>query len=72
MEEWAEGKIFLHFLRHQTLLTPAQLRPVEVDLSEYLGALSDVTGELGRVAVNRAAERDFDAVHVVLQVGFLY
>ena len=35
---------------------------------EYIGALSDFSGEIGRMAVASAAKRDVEAVRCVLQV----
>lgn len=68
IEEWVEGTLLSHFSRHQSLLTISDLLPVRVDASEYVGGLSDLTGELGRAAVTRAAARDYQGVHDILQV----
>jgi predicted translin family RNA/ssDNA-binding protein len=55
LEEYAEAKLFLHWLEKGDLLPSTQL---DVSAEEYLGALSDLTGELGRHAVLRATARD--------------
>lgn len=39
-----------------------------VSSHEYIGALSDFTGEIGRIAVASASKRDLAAVRCVLQV----
>lgn len=55
-EEYAEAACYVSYLEHQTLPTPDELG---VDIDTYLGALSDVIGELVRKAVNSAADGDY-------------
>lgn len=68
VEEWVEGSLLAHFNRHKSLLTISDMLPVRVDAAEYVGGLSDLTGELGRAAVSRASARDYQGVHDILQV----
>ncbi|KAL8272757.1 hypothetical protein Esti_003307 [Eimeria stiedai] len=61
LEEYAEARIFLHFLETKKLLPFQSLKGLRVD--EFLGGLVDCTGELNRFAVLRATEGDERAVH---------
>ncbi|KAL8444284.1 hypothetical protein Emag_005545 [Eimeria magna] len=73
LEEYAEARIFLHFLETRKLLPFQSLQGLRID--EYLGGLVDCTGELNsfylswrlmvefRFAVLRATEGDERAVH---------
>jgi predicted translin family RNA/ssDNA-binding protein len=63
-----EGRLFLYFIRTKGLLTIEDFLPVEIEISEYIGGLSDLTGELGRYAVVQASKRNYEAVHDILQV----
>jgi translin len=60
LEEYTEGKAFLHFLETGRLITAKELKVV--DAEEYLLGLCDFTGELMRYAVLRATKRDKKAV----------
>jgi len=71
IEEWVEGRLFLAFAQTRTLLTIADLLPVTVEAGEYVGGLSDLTGELGRIAVARASQRDAAAVQDILQADLI-
>ena len=51
-------------------LANGQTAPL-IEATEYIGALSDFTGEIGRVAVVKAAARDIDAVKRVLETQSL-
>ena len=55
--EWVENK---------RILSKEEMKVVSSD--EYIGALSDFTGEIGRIAVVSASKRDLEAVKKVLQV----
>lgn len=72
LEEYAEAKLFSVWLfgkdgssKRGELLLPEDF---EVPLSpeEYLGGLCDLTGEIGRFAVQRGTARDTDAVKLSL------
>jgi predicted translin family RNA/ssDNA-binding protein len=60
IEEYAEARIFKHYLEHGCLLTSVAMPLATRD--EYLGGLLDFTGELNRFAVLRATARDVGAV----------
>ncbi|KAL8443766.1 hypothetical protein Emed_006576 [Eimeria media] len=61
LEEYAEARIFLHFLETRKLLPFQSLKGLRAE--EFLGGLVDCTGELNRYAVLRATEGDERAVH---------
>jgi predicted translin family RNA/ssDNA-binding protein len=70
VEEWAEGVLFLEWTRNQRILTKSELGSF-VTNGEYIGALSDFTGEIGRMAVYFASQRNIDAVHQILQADLI-
>ena len=65
IEEWVEARLFEEFLQTQTVLTRQSLA-VEFDqkitIPEYVGGLSDLTGEIGRIAVLYGTSRDLNAL----------
>lgn len=65
LEEWAEGKMTLQWALDKTILSKADM--AIVNTSEYIGALSDFTGEIGRMAVASAVKRDIERVKEVQQ-----
>eukprot|EP00216_Chloropicon_sp_CCMP2111_P003480 CAMPEP_0198238662 /NCGR_PEP_ID=MMETSP1446-20131203/4275_1 /TAXON_ID=1461542 ORGANISM="Unidentified sp, Strain CCMP2111" /NCGR_SAMPLE_ID=MMETSP1446 /ASSEMBLY_ACC=CAM_ASM_001112 /LENGTH=219 /DNA_ID=CAMNT_0043921129 /DNA_START=104 /DNA_END=760 /DNA_ORIENTATION=- len=60
LEEYAEARIFQHYLSHGKLLTSTAMEDVEKE--EYLGGVLDFSGELNRYAVARATARDIASV----------
>lgn len=58
-EEYAEAFAFLVFIEESRLATRDEM---QVTIDEYLGGLADLTGELGRLAVIKATERDVATV----------
>jgi len=60
MEEYAESKIFFEYITKQQIPTLSSLG--FVDSTEYLGGLIDFTGEITRVAVLLATERNITKV----------
>lgn len=69
IEEWAEGMLFLEWMTSRKLLTKAELGIVN-DV-EYIGGLSDFTGEIGRVAVAYATNRNIEGVKEVMQTDVI-
>lgn len=69
MEEWAEGALTLAWVEHKRILAPAEM-PL-INHAEYIGALSDFTGEIGRLAVMHAGKRDFAAVREIYQADLV-
>jgi predicted translin family RNA/ssDNA-binding protein len=65
LEEWAEGALTVEWAEHRRILPIAEMKIVSP--YEYVGALSDFTGEIGRFAVASASKRDVAAVRSVLQ-----
>eukprot|EP01034_Spumella_vulgaris_P025994 gene25994-32511_t len=66
LEEWAEGKLTLEWAESKRVMTKAELAPI--NSTEYVGALSDFTGEIGRIAVMQASKRDLESVREIHQV----
>jgi predicted translin family RNA/ssDNA-binding protein len=65
LEELAEAAMTLHWVRTRTVLSKQDASTalgLELNTTEYVGALSDLTGEMGRIAVQRATVRDETAV----------
>lgn len=65
LEEWAEASLLLAWVTDRRIESLLDLEPVNT--VEYLGALSDFTGEIGRLAVIRATSRDMLYVRQVLE-----
>ena len=69
LEEWAEGAITLEWAKSGRVLSKQEVGNGILNNHEYVGALSDFTGEIGRMAVASASRRDIDAVRKVQQAG---
>lgn len=67
LEEYGEGAITLGWARSQQVLTREEVGDGIMNTHEYVGALSDFTGEIGRMAVASASKRDLDSVRKVQQ-----
>lgn len=65
LEEYGEAEIFRAWRAEGKLLSRADIGLV--NSAEYVGALVDFTGEMGRYAVLRATNRDHDAVRACLE-----
>src|SRR3546814_20560696 len=59
-QEYAEGLLLAHWVKDKRVLRKAEIGIVNTH--EFIGALSDFTGEIGRVAVAKASQRDKDTV----------
>lgn len=70
LEEWCEARMLLDWCREKTVPAMADL-PHQLTAWEYLGGLSDFTGELGRLAVRLAANKDFAAVQEIAEADAL-
>ncbi len=66
LEEWAEAAMFIDFVKDGTISTKASMGGL-VNSFEYIGALSDFTGEIGRLAVAKASQREFEAVERIME-----
>lgn len=60
LEEYAEGMIFLHWMRTREILYMGAMPRLKHE--EYIGGIVDFTGEIGRFAVACATRRDADDV----------
>lgn len=77
LEEYAEAKLFHVWLYgkvdDQEAPTGEILAPndfsIEINPEEYLGGLCDLTGEVGRYAVQRGTARDTDGVKLCLKTN---
>eukprot|EP00301_Raphidiophrys_heterophryoidea_P020933 c5497_g1_i1.p1 GENE.c5497_g1_i1~~c5497_g1_i1.p1 ORF type:complete len:448 (-),score=111.38 c5497_g1_i1:74-1417(-) len=65
MEEYAEACLLKEWLENKRLASRKDLGFVNSE--EYVGALCDLTGEIGRYAVTRATHRDVSAVEQCLE-----
>lgn len=65
LEEWAEGILTLEWAVSKRVVPKEELKICNT--AEYVGALSDFTGEIGRMAVAKAVKRDLDGVRETLQ-----
>ncbi|KAL3903901.1 MAG: hypothetical protein SGILL_010269, partial [Bacillariaceae sp.] len=76
LEEYAEAKLFQVWLLGKdggdaskgTLLLPGDFA-IDLTPEEYLGGLCDLTGEVGRYAVQRGTARDYDGVRLCLEAN---
>jgi predicted translin family RNA/ssDNA-binding protein len=76
LEEYAEAKLFYVWLLGSDsedqpkgyLLLPKDF-PIPLEYEEYLGGLCDLTGEIGRVAVQRGTLRDYAGVRMCLEAN---
>eukprot|EP00551_Chaetoceros_affinis_P007295 CAMPEP_0203674278 /NCGR_PEP_ID=MMETSP0090-20130426/15585_1 /ASSEMBLY_ACC=CAM_ASM_001088 /TAXON_ID=426623 /ORGANISM="Chaetoceros affinis, Strain CCMP159" /LENGTH=514 /DNA_ID=CAMNT_0050540113 /DNA_START=115 /DNA_END=1659 /DNA_ORIENTATION=- len=84
LEEYAEAKLFQVWLVGKDgdngdengnskakgkLLTPVEFSTIKLEPGEYLGGLCDLTGEVGRYAVQRGTQRDSDGVQFCLETN---
>jgi predicted translin family RNA/ssDNA-binding protein len=79
MEEYAEGKLFYVWLLGMDEAAPTEkasgiiLRPDDFEIAlepdEYLGGLCDLTGEIGRFAVQQGTARDTEGVKQCLDAN---
>lgn len=61
-EEFVEARLFLMFVKDESV---GEISGVKIEPEEYLGGLSDYTGELLRRATLLATKQQFDQVQVV-------
>lgn len=73
VEEYVEAKLFAAWLEPNAdmtasgkILVPADFTVLALQPDEYLGGLCDLTGEIGRYAVQRGTKRDVDGVRLCL------
>ena len=66
LEEFAEAKIFLHYLQSSSLLPSSSFHFLES--TEYLGGVIDFTGEVTRTCVAEATNRNIFKVKEIKQL----
>jgi predicted translin family RNA/ssDNA-binding protein len=82
LEEFVEAKMFAAWLgvadvvtysgsppEKGTLLLPQDFGTIPIEAEEYLGGLCDLTGEIGRYAVQRGTNRDYEGVQACLEAN---
>ena len=72
LEEYAEAKLYHNWLMGETkgqLLHPNDFKTVSLEPGDYLGGLCDLTGEVGRYAVQRGTKRDSEGVQFCLETN---
>lgn len=60
LEEYLEAELFYQAMQGQDLQF---IENLDIRADQYIGALSDLTGELTRQAVLRATDKDYEAVN---------
>lgn len=65
LEEWAEGAMTYEWVINKRIILKHELEIVSSH--EYIGAISDFTGEVGRLAVALASKRDIKSVKEILE-----
>ena len=74
LEEYIEARLFYGWIGSNfskpvgLILTPTEFA-VKVEPKEYIGGLCDLTGEIGRFAVQRGTVRDVESVQLCLQTN---
>lgn len=66
LEEWCEGAMLLQWVKNQRIPSLAELEVL--NSTEYLGGLSDLTGEVGRMAVALGTKRDLERVQQIREL----
>ena len=69
LEEYGEAMLTINWVENKTIMNKAELKVCSRD--EYVGALADFTGEIGRIAVNKASQRDAVAVKEIMQADLV-
>jgi predicted translin family RNA/ssDNA-binding protein len=69
LEEWAEAALTLAWVEHNRILLKEEMELINT--AEYVGALSDFTGEIGRMAVAKASVRDIHTVKQILEADIV-
>jgi len=81
MEEYAEAKLFYFWLNgtddkatvndkpNGLLMQPNEFTTISLEPDEYLGGLCDLTGEIGRFAVQRGTARDSEGVKFCMETN---
>lgn len=65
LEEWAEALLTLEWVENKRIYLKKEMEIV--NSTEYIGALSDFTGEIGRIAVTIASSRSIQPIKAILE-----
>ena len=65
LEEWAEALLTLVWVQDKRICLKGEMNIV--NSNEYIGALSDFTGEIGRIAVSVASTRVIEPIKAILE-----
>ncbi len=65
LEEYVEAKLFSNFEKTEKIKA---IKELEIPVESYIGGLCDLSGELVRLAINEATEKNFDEVEKVKKV----
>jgi predicted translin family RNA/ssDNA-binding protein len=65
VEEYLEAELFYQAMNGQPI---SAIKNLELGVDQYIGALSDLTGELTRQAVLRATDKDYETVKRYTQI----
>jgi len=65
LEEYAEAALYIHYLKTKKIATPTQ---IGAHMDVYLPALSDLTGELVRKAINSSVAGDHETAFEIKDV----
>jgi predicted translin family RNA/ssDNA-binding protein len=69
MEEYVEGELLYHWIMSKQLLTKSEISFITVN--EYVNGLADFTGEIGRLAVMYASNRQLEPIQSIQQVNIV-
>ncbi len=65
LEEYAEAKLFFNFITTSKI---GKIKEIELPLESYLGGLCDLTGELVRLATNKAIDKKFSEIGKIKEI----
>lgn len=65
VEEYLEAELFYQAMNGQPI---SAIKNLDLGVDQYIGALSDLTGELTRQAVLRATDKDYETVKRYTQI----
>ena len=66
LEEWAEAALTHEWVVNKRVMQMGEMSEMAIQGTDYVGALSDFTGEVCRLAVSAASQRDLSAVREVM------
>ena len=64
VEEYVEAKMFYRYIHGQKV---DKIQKIKIDYDSYMGGISDLTGEMVRLAINNASKGRLDEVEKIKQ-----